>query len=160
MPVKFTYKPVAKITNTFFNGAKVLLQDVSYCDVVLVCEGGKRIVAHKVILAAMSPYFDALFSATDFVSSSDSWEDRDDYAAKRARTGNQVVVCSLTDVKYRYVKAVVDWIYRNHLVLDNQGEDFDNFIKTARDVFGVEIDRTTFSISLDQNFEEGKSNRQ
>ena len=40
--------------NTAFGG---LRSDTDFCDVTLACEDGQQLEAHKVILAASSPFF-------------------------------------------------------------------------------------------------------
>ena len=42
-----------------------LRQDNDFSDITLVCEDGQQMVAHKVILAASSPFFQKLLSPSD-----------------------------------------------------------------------------------------------
>ncbi|XP_066246973.1 protein abrupt-like isoform X1 [Euwallacea similis] len=70
-----------------------LLQSESFTDVTLACEGGSPIKAHRMVLAACSPYFQNIFT---------------DLPCK-----HPVVV--LKDVKYSEIKAILEYMYRGEV---------------------------------------------
>lgn len=79
-----------------------LLQRESFCDVTLACEG-KMLRAHKVVLSACSTYFDKIFS---------EHEEKD-----------PVVI--LKDVKFVDIKALVEFMYKGEINVENVSIDFD-----------------------------------
>lgn len=70
-----------------------LLQNESFTDVTLACDGGSPIKCHRMVLAACSPYFQNLFI---------------DLPCK-----HPVVV--LKDVKYSEIKAILEYMYRGEV---------------------------------------------
>ncbi|XP_066246975.1 uncharacterized protein [Euwallacea similis] len=70
-----------------------LLQNESFTDVTLVCEGRSLIKAHRMVLAACSQYFQSIFT---------------DLPCK-----HPVVV--LKDVKYSEIKAILEYMYRGEV---------------------------------------------
>ncbi|XP_050303290.1 nucleus accumbens-associated protein 2-like [Anthonomus grandis grandis] len=70
-----------------------LLQNEAFTDVTLACDGGSPIKAHRMVLAACSPYFQNLFT---------------DLPCK-----HPVVV--LKDVKYSEIKAILEYMYRGEV---------------------------------------------
>lgn len=77
-----------------------LLQRESFCDVTLACEG-KMLRAHKVVLSACSTYFDKIFS---------EHEEKD-----------PVVI--LKDVKFVDIKALVEFMYKGEINVENVSID-------------------------------------
>lgn len=161
MPVKLSHNSPVKDTNQFFSALNHQVKNGTFCDVVLVCDGGQRIVGHKAILAASSPYFYNLFTVTepsqepiDATANFDtSVNPRDEGISGVHKAVNKVVskkdpikVFGIGGIKFRHVEAIVDFIYRKEIILDDLREDFDTFIQVAQDTFGVVIDRTTFII--------------
>ncbi|XP_052132974.1 uncharacterized protein LOC113202800 [Frankliniella occidentalis] len=75
-----------------------LLQSEAFTDVTLACEGGVSIKCHKMVLAACSAYFAALFSELP--------------------CKHPVVV--LKDVKYADMKAILEYMYRGEVNVEQQ----------------------------------------
>lgn len=167
MPVKLSHKSPVKDANQFFGSLNHQVKNGTFCDVVLVCDGGERIVGHKAILAASSPYFYNLFTATepsqepiDTMAKFDTTAKFDTSVNPRDESINgankavkkvlskkdPIKVFGIGGIKYRHVQAMVDCIYRKEIILDDLREDLDSFIQLAQDTFGVVIDRTTFII--------------
>ena len=164
MPVKLSHKSPVKDTNQFFGALNHQVRDGTFCDVLLVCDGGQRIVGHKAILAASSPYFYNLFTATEPIDTMTNFDTTNNFdttanppdegtngvhkavVKKVLSKKDPIKVFGIGGVKYRHVQAMVDCIYRKEIILDNPGEDFDTFIQVAQDTFGVVIDRTTFTV--------------
>ncbi|XP_018332024.1 uncharacterized protein LOC108741654 isoform X2 [Agrilus planipennis] len=70
-----------------------LLQNESFTDVTLACDGGNPVKCHKMVLAACSPYFQALFTGLP--------------------CKHPIVV--LKDVKYSEIKAILEYMYRGEV---------------------------------------------
>jgi len=75
-----------------------LLQNESFTDVTLACEGGASIKGHKMVLAACSGYFAALFSELP--------------------CKHPVVV--LKDVRYADMKAILEYMYRGEVNVEQE----------------------------------------
>lgn len=75
-----------------------LLQSEAFTDVTLACEGGVSIKCHKMVLAACSAYFAALFAELP--------------------CKHPVVV--LKDVKYADMKAILEYMYRGEVNVEQQ----------------------------------------
>ncbi|EEB15341.1 hypothetical protein Phum_PHUM362040 [Pediculus humanus corporis] len=86
-----------------------LLQRESFCDVTLACEG-KMLRAHKVVLSACSTYFDKIFS---------EHEEKD-----------PVVI--LKDVKFVDIKALVEFMYKGEINVENS--HLTSLLKTAEEL--------------------------
>lgn len=75
-----------------------LLQSEAFTDVTLACEGGASIKCHKMVLAACSAYFAALFAELP--------------------CKHPVVV--LKDIKYSDMKAILEYMYRGEVNVEQQ----------------------------------------
>ncbi|XP_024085151.1 transcription regulator protein BACH2-like isoform X2 [Cimex lectularius] len=86
-----------------------LLERESFCDVTLACEG-KTLRAHKMMLSACSTYFDSIFS---------KHEEKD-----------PIVI--LKDVKFDDIKALVEFMYKGEINVDNS--QLSTLLHTAEDL--------------------------
>lgn len=86
-----------------------LLERECLCDVTLACEG-KTLKAHKVMLSACSTYFDSIFSQYE--------------------ENNPIVI--LKDVRFSDIKALVQFMYRGEINVDNS--DLTTLLKTAEEL--------------------------
>ncbi|CAB3371582.1 Hypothetical predicted protein [Cloeon dipterum] len=86
-----------------------LLERESFCDVTLACEG-KLLRAHKVVLSACSTYFDQIFTQHD--------------------SKNPIVI--LKDVKYEDIKALVEFMYRGEINIEQS--HLASLLKTAEEL--------------------------
>ena len=57
--------------DNIYNTFGALRDDQDLCDVTIVCEDGQQVGAHKIILAASSPFFTNVFREKQACSSSD-----------------------------------------------------------------------------------------
>ena len=87
-----------------------LREDKDFTDVTLACGDGQQIEAHKVILAAQSPFFQGLF--------------------KRNKHPNQLVY--MRGVIYENLVAIVDFLY--HGEANVYQENLDSFLAIAEDL--------------------------
>uniref|UniRef100_T1GX08 BTB domain-containing protein n=1 Tax=Megaselia scalaris TaxID=36166 RepID=T1GX08_MEGSC len=81
------------LTNVFDN----LLQNESFVDVTLACDG-QSIKAHKMVLSACSPYFQALFYENPC----------------------QHPIVIMRDVKWPELKAVIEFMYKGEINIDRE----------------------------------------
>lgn len=86
-----------------------LLERECFCDVTLACEG-KTLKAHKVMLSACSTYFDSIFSQYE--------------------ESNPIVI--LKDVKFSDIKALVQFMYKGEINVDNS--ELTSLLKTAEEL--------------------------
>ncbi|XP_065220387.1 protein tramtrack, alpha isoform-like [Planococcus citri] len=86
-----------------------LLERECFCDVTLACEG-KTLKAHKVMLSACSTYFDSIFSQYE--------------------ENNPIVI--LKDVKFSDIKALVQFMYKGEINVDNS--ELTSLLKTAEEL--------------------------
>ena len=87
-----------------------LREDSDFTDVTLACGDGQQIEAHKVILAAQSPFFDGLF--------------------KRNKRLNQLVY--MRGVIYENLVAIVDFLYHGEANVFQ--ENLDSFLAITEDL--------------------------
>ena len=87
-----------------------LREDNEFADVTLACEDGQQIEAHKVILAASSPFFQSLL--------------------KRARNPHPLIY--MRGVKSENLTSIVDFLYRGEANVYQ--EDLDSFLVLAEEL--------------------------
>ena len=87
-----------------------LREDSDFTDVTLACGDGQQIEAHKVILAAQSPFFHGLF--------------------KRNKHPNQLVY--MRGVSYENLRAIADFLYYGEANINQ--ENLDSFLAIAEDL--------------------------
>ena len=107
-----------------------LREDNGFADVTLVCEDGQQVEAHKVILAASSPFFQKLL----------------------ARNNHKHPIIYMRGVKSDDLLAIVDFLYRGEANIFQ--ENLDSFLAIAEELqlkglIGKQEDK-------DQNFEVGE----
>ena len=93
--------------NTAFQS---LREDNEFADVTLACEDGQQIEAHKVILAASSPFFQSLLK----------------------RTRNPHPLIYMRGVKSENLIAIVDFLYRGEANVYQ--ENLDSFLVLAEEL--------------------------
>ena len=94
------------LTNTFFS----LRKDNDFTDVTLACEDNKQVEAHKVILAASSPFFQNML--------------------KRNKHAHPLIY--MKGMKYDDLLAIIDFIYQGET--DIFQDNLDSFLSSAEDL--------------------------
>jgi hypothetical protein len=90
-------------SSELLSGLKDLLANESLTDVILSCQGGVNIKAHRVILSTFSPYFKSVFEGHPF--SENPWT---------------FPVVVLKDYGVNEVKAIVDFIYKGEVSVSRE----------------------------------------
>lgn len=75
------------------------LQDESFADVTLACEG-QRIRCHRMILASASEYFESLLNSKDFPD-----------------VGTSNTIIYLKDVKFWELKVLIEYLYNGEITI-------------------------------------------
>eukprot|EP00092_Neocalanus_flemingeri_P035855 GFUD01039037.1.p1 GENE.GFUD01039037.1~~GFUD01039037.1.p1 ORF type:complete len:274 (+),score=63.64 GFUD01039037.1:44-865(+) len=94
----------SSVTKSF----KKLLNDNNFSDVTLVCDDGRQMEAHKVILGSSSQFFQKIL----------------------LRNLHQHPLIYLTEVKYEQLKSLMNFIYIGETEVGN--DDLENFMKIAK----------------------------
>ena len=87
-----------------------LLLDTYFTDVTLVCEDGKQLKAHKVILSACSSFFNNIL----------------------VRNHHDNMLIYLKGIKYKDLEAIIKFIYLGQISI-KEG-DLEDFMKTAKEL--------------------------
>ena len=87
-----------------------LREDINFADVTLACEDGKQVKAHKVILAASSPFFQNLF----------------------IRNTHAHPMIYMRGIKHEDLVAIADFLYYGEANIYQ--ENLDNFLKIAEEL--------------------------
>lgn len=95
------------------SGFAKLLKNESMTDVTLICNGGRTIRAHRVILSTFSPYFKAIFESQPF-------------------TNNpcQYPVIVIKDLAYHELRTIVEFIYKGEVSV--QRDKLSSILEAAR----------------------------